>query len=427
MAIAAGLIFSHIHQTQVEETEFQSMMANVRQEQDAEEKLKLLGKYLDANPSSEYLETVRQEIKKVQDQIKKQQYEAAMEKAEPHKTAEEYEKAAAVYETFIDRHPDNPHVSQAKKQINKMESLAEARDYEALESVMAKGTTDEKIAAARDYIENHPNGAHREEIEQLIDDMSNEYFIFVKNRLNECEKAENWKTCIQLCETYIELYDNSHADQLKQLLPKYEKRHRDEQVLANLKDKAAQKGDDFNAAKQIFLDYLEAYPDTTVEEDIRKELARLDQRIREKRINDAKEKIRSDLRQADDRFVEKTEGVVLDKETGLMWTLVDSGISRPDQCLTYDMARQYVEDLSTGGYSDWRLPTPDELAAIYKTKPFFPADKNKWYWSSENYSRYSDGWHKIVDTVTGQNETNGEVVRRDATECGTVRAVRTPD
>lgn len=427
VAIVAGLFFSHMHQTQVEETEFQSMMANVRQQQNPEEKLKRLGNYLDANPSSEYLERVRQEIQKVQDQIKKQQYVAALEKAEPHKAAEEYEKATAVYETFIERHPNNPHVSQAKKQISKMESLAEARDYEALESVMVNGAPDEKIAAARDYIKKHPNGTHREEIEQLIDDMSSEYFIFVKNRLNECEKAENWETCIRLCETYIELYDNSHTDQLKQLLPKYEKRHRDEQILANLKDKAAQKGNDFSAARQVFLDYLEAYPDTTVKEDIRQELARLDQRIREKHINDAKEKIRSDLSQADDRFVEKTEGVVLDKETGLMWTLVDSGISRPDQCLTYDMARQYVKDLSTGGYSDWRLPTPKELTEIYKKEPFFPSNKNKWYWSSENYSRYSDGWHKIVDTVTGQNKTNGEVVRRDAAECGTVRAVRAPD
>jgi tetratricopeptide (TPR) repeat protein len=350
-----------------------------------------------------------------------------MEKADQLEAAGDYEKAAGVYQQFIESHPGNPYISQAKKQKSKMASLAEARDYEELKTVMVNGTAGEKIAAAQAYIENHPNGAHRQQIDELIDDMSSEYFIFVKNRLNTCEDQENWGTCIELCENYIELYDNSHTDQLKQLLPEYQKRQRDEQVLATLKDKAAEKGADYQAAKQVFQDYLEAYPDTTVKEDIRRELARLDQRIRQKRIDRAKAQIRADLRQASNRFVEKTEGTVLDKKTGLMWTLVDSSIIRPDQCLSYDMAQEYVNNLSTGGYSDWQMPSPEQLAGIYKNKPFFPTNETKWYWSSENYSSYSEGWHKIVDTVTGENETNWEVIRRDATECGAVRAVRKPD
>jgi len=427
IAVAAGLIFSALHQKQVQEAKFQSLMADVRQQQNPEQKLKRLGAYLNANPSKEYSETVQQEIRKVQAQIKKQKYAAAMEKAAPFESAGEYKKAAGVYQQFIESNPGNPHISQARKKIDKMESLTEARDYEKLKTVMVNGTAGEKIAAAQAYIENHPNGTHRKQIDQLIDDMSSEYFIFVKNRLNKCEKTENWGTCIELCENYIELYDNSHTDQLKQLLPKYQKRRRDEQVFATLKEKAAQKGDDYRAAKQVFQDYLEAYPDTTVMADIRKELARLDQRIRQKRIDSAKEQIRADLRRAGNRFFEKTDGTVMDKKTGLMWTLVDSGIKRPDQCLTYDMAREYIKNLSTGGYSDWQMPTPEQLAGIYKKKPFFPADETNWYWSSENYSSYSEGWHKIVDTVTGQNKTNWEVVRRDATECGTVRAVRKPN
>jgi len=428
VAVAAGFIFSAIHQNQIQEAKFQSMMANVSQQQTPEKKLKLLGEYLNANPPEEYLEPVQKKIQKVQEQIKKHKYAAAMEKADQFEAAGDYEKAAAAYQQFIERNPGNPYISQAKKQIDKMASLVEGHAYEELKTVMVNGTAGEKIAAAQAYISNHPNGAHREQIDELIDDMSSEYFIFVKNRLNKCENQENWGKCIELCENYIELYDNSHTDQLKQLLPKYQKRQRDEQVFATLKDKAAQKGSDYRAARQVFQDYLEAYPDTTVKEDIRSELARLDERLRQKRIDSAKEQIRAELSRAGDRFIEKSDGVVvLDKKTGLMWTLVDSSIMRPNECLTYDMAREYAKNLRIGGYSDWELPTPAQLAGIYKEKPFFPASDTKWYWSSENYSSYSDGWHKIVDTVTGQNKTDWEVIRRHATECGTVRAVRQTD
>lgn len=424
LVIAGGLIFSNIYQDQIQKSEYQSMMAEVRQQPTPENKIKLLNEYLSSHAGSEYLSDVREEIQTIREQIKKQKYADVMEKADRFKEDGEYEKAAGVYQQFIDRNPDNNYINQAKKQIDSMESLAEERDYERVKAFMAKGATDEKIAAAQSYLENHPNGSHKEQISEFVDDMSSEYFIFVKNRLNECEKKESWNECIQLCNTYIELYDNSHTDQLKQLLPKYEKHRKDKQAFAMLKEKAAEKGDDYQAAKQIYQDYLEAYPDTTAKEDIQAELAALDQQIRQKRINTAKQNIRANLRSANDRFVEKTDGVVLDKKTDLMWTLLDSSITRSDECITYDRAQEYVKNLSTGGYSDWRLPTPDQLAAIYKKKPFFPAKDTNWYWSSENYSSYSDGWHKIVDTVTGENATDWDVVRREAKECGTVRAVR---
>ncbi len=423
----AGFILSAIHQKQVRKYEFQTLMAKVRQQQEPENKLQLLGKYLTSHQSNEYLNKVEQEIKKIQNQIKEQKYAAVMAKADGFKEADAYEKAAQVYQQFIDNNPDSPYIKNAKEQITNMASLSENRDYEQLKTIMTDGAPDEKIAAARSYLKNYPKGRHKDQVSQVIDNMSGEYFIFIKNRLNECEKQENWDKSIELCNSYIDIYDNSHTDQLKQLLPKYEKHQKDTQAFAMLKKRAAAQGDDYQAAKQIYQDYLEAYPDTTVADDIRKELAQLDEWIQQKRINTAKKSIRDDLSLVNDRFVEKTKGVVLDRNTGLMWTLVDSSLTRPDECITYDMAQKYVKNLSYGGYSDWQLPTPDQLAGIYKNKPFFPGKASIWYWTSESYSSYSEGWHKIVDTVTGKNSTDWEIIRRDAAECGTVRAVRNPE
>jgi|SRR6056297_378336 len=420
----AGLIFSSAHQKQARESEFKKMMAKVRQQQNPDSKRQILKNYLNTHQNSKYANSAKKEIKKIRAQEKKQKYSAVMDKADGFRQAEDYEKAARVYQQFIDNNPESPYIDKAKKQMAKMGTLAEARDYQKLKNIAINGGPDEKIQAARAYLNAHPNGKHKARVSQLIDDMSNEYFIFVKNRLDAYKKQKRWKECIELCNTYIELYDNSHTDQLKQILPKYEKHYKDEQLFARLKKKASAQGEDYQSAKRLYKDYLEAYPDTTVRREIEKEMARLDRQIEQKRIADAKGDIRAKLGSADDRFIEKTEGVVLDKETGLMWTLVDSSIPRPDECFTYEKAQEYTKNLNAGGYSDWRLPTPKELAGIYKNKPFFPANASRWYWTSENYSSYSNGWHKIVDTVTGKNQTDWEIVRKDATACGTVRAVR---
>lgn len=53
-------------------------------------------------------------------------------------------------------------------------------------------------------------------------------------------------------------------------------------------------------------------------------------------------------------------GMVRDRETGLMWSAEDNGYD-----IDWPSARQYCEELTLAGYSDWRLPTIDELATIY--------------------------------------------------------------
>jgi hypothetical protein len=106
-----------------------------------------------------------------------------------------------------------------------------------------------------------------------------------------------------------------------------------------------------------------------------------------------------------------------------MWSVIDSQLELKE-CLDYESAETYVKNIKTGGYNDWRLPTEGELVGIYKTKPFFPPRAAKWYWTSKNFSRYSDGWQKMVYIVTTNRDTEWEKQKMDAQECGAVQAVR---
>jgi hypothetical protein len=49
-----------------------------------------------------------------------------------------------------------------------------------------------------------------------------------------------------------------------------------------------------------------------------------------------------------------------DSSTGLMWTVEDNGND-----FNWNQANAYCEGLTLGGYSDWRLPTIDELEGLY--------------------------------------------------------------
>jgi len=60
-----------------------------------------------------------------------------------------------------------------------------------------------------------------------------------------------------------------------------------------------------------------------------------------------------------------------DPSTGLMWTAKDNGSD-----ISWSNAMKYCQNLSLAGYSDWRLPTIDELQDIYDGSGFTPPSPN---------------------------------------------------
>jgi Protein of unknown function (DUF1566) len=75
---------------------------------------------------------------------------------------------------------------------------------------------------------------------------------------------------------------------------------------------------------------------------------------------------------------------VLDNTTQLIWTVEET------KRLTWKKAKAAVEKLDTAGFTDWRLPTVEELFLLAdRTKhspaidtAFFPDCKSDWYWTS---------------------------------------------
>lgn len=124
--------------------------------------------------------------------------------------------------------------------------------------------------------------------------------------------------------------------------------------------------------------------------------------------------------QVGQRYRANGNATVTDKTTGKMWSLLDS-TQVLGFCIDYANANAYVRNLNTGGYGDWRLPAPGELAGIYKSEPFFPRSAAQWYWTSESFVK---GYNQGAYIVTGTHERVFNRDSRDASACGAVRAVR---
>jgi Protein of unknown function (DUF1566) len=83
---------------------------------------------------------------------------------------------------------------------------------------------------------------------------------------------------------------------------------------------------------------------------------------------------------------------VLDNTTQLIWTVEET------KRLTWKKAKAAVEKFDIAGFTDWRLPTVEELFLLAdRTKhspaidtAFFPDCKSDWYWTSTP-AAYSPG------------------------------------
>lgn len=92
------------------------------------------------------------------------------------------------------------------------------------------------------------------------------------------------------------------------------------------------------------------------------------------------------------RFRRVSSGIVVEAERGLMWSA--QGL---DRSLSWDEARLELAASRLGGYSDWRLPTIEELLGLIDWQRHDPAiDQNHfdaqstWYWTATAVAGVAD-------------------------------------
>jgi hypothetical protein len=110
-----------------------------------------------------------------------------------------------------------------------------------------------------------------------------------------------------------------------------------------------------------------------------------------------------------EHFVKNSDETVTDNKTGLMWAVKDNGAP-----INWMDAQSYCIDYSGGGYTDWRMPTLDELSSLYE-----PEENNK------------HGYHisNLIETTAAScwaSDTQGDNAARFNFTYGTVYWLRKP-
>lgn len=111
---------------------------------------------------------------------------------------------------------------------------------------------------------------------------------------------------------------------------------------------------------------------------------------------------------------------VQDNSTNLIW---DAGEAKP---MTWKKALEHPQSLTVAGFTDWRMPTVEELFCLAdrtRVDPaidtaFFPKCEGGWYWSSTPWAQSPGGCAWFVSFGSGYSYCGG----RD--DGGLVRAVR---
>ncbi len=73
---------------------------------------------------------------------------------------------------------------------------------------------------------------------------------------------------------------------------------------------------------------------------------------------------------ADNRFKDFGDGTILDSKSGLMWMKQDYWQTE-GKWVNWYTANEYVQRMNNknfAGYSDWRLPTPEEATTLYERR-----------------------------------------------------------
>lgn len=426
--IIAITAFSTMHKKNKLKAEYQQVLEKVETKSEHAEKIKLLKKYIHSHTQNKHTADAKSKINLIQLRINTKEFEKILAQADQLIKKNEHEKAHLLYKTHLKTTNNPENKITITERIQTVLKLIDDRNFKAITTASLKETPDQKITVFREYLSTHPKGKYIKQVGQLISEMSNEYYLFIMKKLGVYEETEDWDACVTLCQSYVDIYDNSNSDQFKQLLPKFNEKIRNEEIFQSLVQKADQQGNDYDAAQNVFITFSEAYPDVPIKDKIQKEMERINKLAQAQNIENKMKEIQKKLLESNGRFIEKKGGVAIDTKTGLMWDILGSDLTNPDECVTYEQGKNYIENLTSGGYTDWRMPTTDELAGLYNSSPAFPVMTDKWFWTSKSHISYSDRKYIKVDVFLKEGSTGSawELARKASEECGTALAVRKP-
>lgn len=334
--------------------------------------------------------------------IKRQKSQADLAdlKGRAEELGEDYESAITLYQEYLAANPEAPGYLKQKvlDRISDLEAQIEERERQKAEwaevqAYVQNQSNDlkKRLERIKGYLAQYPGGnKYTDTAKDIRDQLQSQWDNLSQQRAEQAAK-QRWRDLLRFCkssqnsldakisevQTYVANKENLYLDKAQRLLAQLQ------------------------AKKQQWLQQQQQ------------------SQAEQARIQRETQRMQGLIRQSS-RFRDNGNGTVTDSKTGKTWTLLDS-TAHTGRCMNYEAAQQYAQNLNTGGYQDWRLPSSQELVQIYKSSPYFPTLREQWYWSSDLFWH---GWNQRAQVVTSQPEEGGARQPMELNKCGAVRAVR---
>ena len=369
--------------------------------------------YLEDHPNGKYVREVTNLVASISDEY----YLMLKEGAPSCHKEETWPACIAVADTFTAEFPEDSRFNEVwlirgemldQVQLAELKRQAKPLSYE--------GRRNMYIA----YLQKNPNTTTEMEIRQKITLLSQkiEQETLWKNALVIADDPKKTISIrIREVDLYMDRYPNgafSQESRKKKQSLEAQRDHLDREAKASIKSRLVQQTQQLILAKQRQALLV-------------RQQAENRRRIQQKataRVKEQESRINSLLAGMASRFTRHGNGTFTDAKSGLTWMLLDSKNSGTP-CMVFKAGKAWINTLATGGYTDWRLPTPNELALLYNGKPNYPTSGAHWYWTAE---LQSEAWGTSTKAFTfnPNNKTTFKREIRSLTECGYVHAVRTP-
>ncbi len=424
LGIAGVGIGTYLISDQNPNTSYQTLLSELSDAQTPEQKIDLLNAFLNASQGGPNAEKARQQRDSLKKKIISQNYKQLIITAERHIKNGDFESAIAAYNAFQKMHPGNEYSQIIAAKTKEWVTQSESRDFEAMrQHTETQGP--ERIERYVAFLKKHPNTKHRFKLTRQIAELEAPYYRYLETQLLAMKESGNWQDALTLCHHFLEAYPNSeYGDVIKQFQAVCEEKIRGGKAFDALVQKADTYGTDWESARAVFSDFLKNNPRSPAAEEIKAKITQLTEQMDADRRSKARERMTAHLSALSPRFtIDETGETVRDKKTRLTWAILDSQMDL-NQCLTYKDAQSYVAQLTTGGYKDWRLPSPKELSKLYSKKSSFPHAPDQWYWTSKSTKSYADKWDLDVVVILPDSAKGPVQIEKKYWECGTVRAVR---
>lgn len=322
-------------------------------------------------------------------------------KREAELSGTDFEGAKYIYSEYLNANPEAPsyvkdvvtkEIAEWQRKAEQYHQEDEEWEYLVEYSNKTRETLASKVEKFERYVKKPPPERYAEDALLILKELKREKVLEDENTREYREKTEWVKIARYSKDFQVSLAERIHA------LEKYIKE---------------------NSSVRYIRDANTLLTKLKEEEISEEERIRKQKEAVARRRNEIK-RIEMLVRKTGGRFVANKNGTVTDRRTGLMWAAIDS-LTDIGGCTNYDTSVRYVENLRTGGYTDWRIPTANELVGIYKNPPFFPGNSAKWFWTSDIIWH---GWNKKAHIVTSEREAAWNKEQTDLSKCGSVRAVR---